>query len=316
LLGGSISEISLNGAYTRVSDYTSEIDSPVTCALLHEKALVHQILKQHDLPVPRHACFSLKDMGPATAFLKRSQRDCVVKPANGSGAGRGITTGIRSVRHLARAAAVASVYSDDLLIEEQVPGESYRLLYLDGQLIDALVRRPPSIVGDGRSTVAQLVRVVNEQRVKDRAASSQALLPIDFDMRRTLAKQGLSLRSVPAKGQRVTLKMVVNDNCGSDNSTATELLDRSIIEAGRRAVEVLRVRYAGIDIMTPDPSVPLEQAGGVILEVNATPGLYYHYHKSDGAFPAALHVLKRLLLEDVPQSGSGNEEKQLAGALI
>jgi cyanophycin synthetase len=313
-LGGNISEISLNGVRTRVSDYASEIDSPVTCALLHEKPLVHQILRQHDLPVPRHACFSLNDVGPALAFLQSSQRNCVVKPANGSGAGRGISTGIRCARHLARAAGVAAVYSDALLIEEQVPGESYRLLYLDGQLIDALVRRPPSIVGDGRSSIARLVRCANEQRVQDRAATSQALIPMDFDMRRTLAKQGMSPRSVPAKGQRVTLKMVVNDNCGSDNSTAT--LDPSIVEAGRRAVKVLRVRFAGVDIMTSNPSLPLEEAGGVILEVNATPGLYYHYHKSDGAFPAALYVLRRLLQEDVPQRDPENEQKLLAGILI
>ena len=52
-----------------------------------------------------------------------------------------------------------------------------------------------------------------------------------------------------------------------------------------------------MDIITPDPSAPLEEEGGVVLEVNAPPNFYYHYHKKDGAFPVAVHVLRRLLVE-------------------
>ena len=121
------------------------------------------------------------------------------------------------------------------------------------------------------------------------------LFAIDCDMRRTLAKQGLSLRSVPPAGTVVTLKTVVNENGGADNSTATRLLCDSIIDDGARAVGALGVRLAGIDIITREPGAPLARSGGVVLEVNAPPDLYYHYHKRDGSFPAALHILRRLL---------------------
>jgi len=298
-IGRQIAEIDLNGCRTRVCEYTSEIDSSVTCALLHEKPLVHQILQQHALPVPRHASFALHHVAPAVEFLRSAAGCCVVKPANG-GAGRGVTTGIRRRRDLARAIAVAAAYGNDLMIEEQIQGDNYRLLYLDGQLIDAFVRRPPSVIGDGRSSVAALVRRANEQRLEERDALSQVLIPKDFDMRQTLGRQGLSLRSVPAEGRVVTLKTVVNDNSGLDNSTVTHLLHPAIVEAGRQAVEALRVRFAGIDVITPNPAVSLADCGGVILEVNSPPGLYYHYHKRDGAFPAAYYVLKRLLAEDSP----------------
>lgn len=297
-LGCHISEIRLDGARTRVHEYITEIDSTVTLGLLHEKPLVHTILRRLGLPVPDHAAFSLKEMAPAIEFLRAGFAQCVVKPAHG-GMGRGVTTGICRLRHLARAAAVASAYCDELLIEEQIAGDNYRLLYLDGELLDAFIRKPPTVVGDGRTTIGGLVHNANEERLQNRAGLSQVLLPIDYDMRRTLAVQGLGLGSVPAKGRRVTLKTVINDNSGLDNSTATHLLDQSIIEAGRRAVEALHVRFAGIDIITTDPTVSLNESGGVILEVNGTPGLYFHYHKCDGAFPAALHVLRRLLVDDV-----------------
>ena len=124
---------------------------------------------------------------------------------------------------------------------------------------------------------------------------SQALLTVDMDMRRTLARQGLSLRSVPAEGTTVTLKTAVNENAGADNSTVTHLLCRSVVEDGARAVRALGVRFAGIDLITPDPGRPLAEAGGVILEVNGTPNLYFHYHKRDASFPVAVHALRRLL---------------------
>jgi cyanophycin synthetase len=216
---------------------------------------------------------------------------------------------------LARAAAAAAAYGNELLIEEQVQGDNYRLLYLDGQLIDAFVRRPPSVVGDGRSTVAALVRRVNEQRLGERDGLSQVLIPVDFDMHRTLARQGLSLRSVPEEGRRVAVKTVVNDNGATDNSTVMDLLDRTIIEAGQRAVQSLRVRFAGIDVITANPAVSLADSGGVILEVNSPPGLYYHYHKRDGAFPAAFYVLKRLLVDDTADRGAAYRdwETQMEG---
>jgi cyanophycin synthetase len=300
-----------------VNDYTSEIDNAVTCALLHEKPLVHKILQEQGLPVPRHEQFSLKHIRPAVKFFEESELDCVVKPANGTGAGRGVTTGIRSRRHLAQASAAATVFGDELLIEEQIVGDNYRLLYLDGEMIDAFVRRPPSVIGDGHSNLARLVEIANQRRLREGTALSQSLIRIDLDMQHTLAKQGLSLRSVPADGKRVMLKTVINENCGPDNSTAIHLLDRSIVEAGSRAVRALRVRFAGVDIITPNPAVPLTESGGVILEVNGTPGLYHHYHKQDGAFPAAIHVLRRLLIEDADGSFRpfANEFRQFEGTL-
>jgi cyanophycin synthetase len=294
-LGPDMSEITLDGARTRVVHNVSEIDNPVTLAILHDKPLTHRLLTAENLPVPRHAAFTLKDFSAAIAFLQSAGRDCVVKPAGGTGGGRGVTTGIQTLSHLARAAAAAAVYADELLIEEQIAGDNYRLLYLDGKLIDSFIRRLPRVVADGKSSVAALVRQVNEERLANKAGVSQVLLSIDLDMRRTLAGQGLSLRAIPAKGRIVTLKTVVNENAGADNTTATGMLCPSIIADGERAVRALGVRFAGIDIVTADPSVPLAQSGGVILEVNGTPNLYYHYKKSDGCFPVAVHLLRRLL---------------------
>lgn len=312
-LDATIGQIEVDGRSTRVFDNVSAIDDPVTLAVLHDKPLTHRLLQQEGLPVPRHARFSLGDMGAAVRFLREIGSDCVVKPAGGTGGGRGVTTGIRTAWHLARAAAAAAVYADDLLIEQQITGDNYRLLYLDGRLLDAYVRRLPAVTGDGRSTVRQLVERANDERLAREAGVSQVLLSIDLDMRRTLAGQELSLRSVPPAGRLVTLKTVVNENGGADNTTVTHELHPAIVEAGERAARALRARFVGIDIVTSDHTVPLEASGGVILEVNGTPNLYYHYTKQDGSFPVAEHLLRRLLSAGAPhlqESNRSHPEKE------
>jgi cyanophycin synthetase len=296
-LGSGIADILLGGIQTRVMGYTCPIDDPVTLAIAGDRPLTYQLLAGAGLKIPGHAGFTFTEMAQAVRFMESGHRQCVVKPAKGTGGGRGVTTGIRRPLHLALAAAAAAVYGDDLLIEEQLEGDNYRLLYLDGDLLDAYVRKPPTVVGDGRSTVARLVRCANSDRLSRGTGLSQVLLTIDLEMRRTLAKQGLSLRTVPPAGAVVTLKTVVNENCGADNATATHLLCDSIIADGARAADALGVRLAGVDVVTPDPGVPLAEAGGAILEVNTTPGFYYHYHKREGAFPVAIHVLKKLLAD-------------------
>ncbi|MGE3818435.1 MAG: hypothetical protein AB7I30_03305 [Isosphaeraceae bacterium] len=295
VLGSGIAEVRRGGARVRVFANASPIDDPVTLAVARDKPLTYRLLRGQGLPVPRHARFSLKSFGDAVAFLQKTGGDCVVKPATGDRNGRGITTGLRTRFQVARAAAAASVDSEDLLIEEQIEGENYRLLYLDGRLIDACCRRPPSVVADGRSTVAELVFQANEARRRYGSGLSRVLLTIDLDMSRTLAKQGLTPRSVPVEGAEVLLKTVVNENCGADNTTATHRLCAEVIEAGARAARATGVRLAGVDLITVDPDRPLEESGGAVLDVNTPPDFYFHYRKRDGAFPVAVHVLERLL---------------------
>ncbi|HYO09343.1 MAG TPA: hypothetical protein VER17_10260 [Tepidisphaeraceae bacterium] len=298
-LGSGIVEIEHAGVRTRMVENVTAIDDPVTLAVLHNKPLTHAILADAGLPVPRHATFTLARPRPAIEFLDQlGGGDAAVKPASGTGGGRGVTTGVRTRGHLARAAAAAAVYCDELLIEQQLEGDNYRLLYFDGELVDAFIRRSPGVVGDGRSTIATLVARANEHRASSGVGVSQALLTVDLDMKRTLARQGRSLRSVPAAGAAVPLKTVVNENRGAENATATHLLHPSIVDAGARATRALGARFTGIDLITRDPGVPLPQSGGAIIEVNGTPNLYYHYHKQDGATPVATILLRRLLSLD------------------
>lgn len=287
-------EFHLDGHRTLVDRNFTAIDDAAALDRAGNKPLVARLLAEHGLPVPTWRKFTLASINDAVAFM-RAERDYVIKPARDTGAGMGVTTHVCSHAQVFRAAARAAVFSDELCIEEQAAGDNFRLLYLDGVLLEAVLRRPPTITGDGRSTIRALVERANRRRIVSGMPAAQTLLSFDLDLYYTLASQGLTAASIPAAGQVMRLKGVVNDNTAADNVCATDILADAVIEAGARAAATVGVTFAGVDIITPDPSRPLDEAGGVVLEVNTTPGFYSHYFRRGEPCAVAVDVLRHLL---------------------
>jgi len=266
----------------------------VTLEVAGNKPLVYRMLAQRQIPVPRHHVCRRDDLAAARRAVAALGGPCVIKPAVASSAGAGITTGVMHGQGLALPMARAGAYSRDVIVEDQVGGGNYRLLYLDGELIDAVLRRPPAIHGDGRSTVRQLIVSENARRASTGAEAAQSLVRIDRDVQNTLHAHGYHLGSIPASGAAVQIKTIVNDNRREENDGAADTLCQSIVACGSAAAEALGVRLAGVDVITKDPSVPLSDSGGVILEVNTTPGFYYHYLRKDEGAAVAAIILRRL----------------------
>jgi len=303
-LGNHFLEIRLGNRRTRVWHHNTEIDHLAGHRLVRTKGLMHRLLAAQGLPTPRHVEFQLDDMRRAADFLDEASGPCVIKPACGTGGGLGVVTGIRTRWQLAMAAWRASRWGDHPIIEEEIKGDNYRLLYLDGKLLDVVKRQPPSVVADGISTIGQLLDCANRERLEQRAAVSHSQIGIDLDVETTLARQGLSLRSVPAKDTCVRLKTVINDNSSHENITAWDELCDDILGETAQAVSYSGLRLAGVDIICADPGRSLQESGGVILEVNSPPGYFWHYHKRNGSFPVALHVLRALFA--LPDEPNGN----------
>jgi cyanophycin synthetase len=97
-----------------------------------------------------------------------------------------------------------------------------------------------------------------------------------------LEKQGYTPDSVPAAGTQVLLRQ--NGNLSTGGS-ATDVTDRVHPENAARAVDAARVvglDIAGVDVICRDISRPMEEQGGIVVEVNAAPGLRMHLDPSVG----------------------------------
>lgn len=296
-LDGGYSSVLLNGRTTTMYQNLVMIDHPVTVKIARDKPMALRTLKSNGISVPRHCAFSLQQLRLGDEFLKEIGAACVVKPAHNSAGGDGVTTNVRSRRDLHRAAIYASLYSHLILIEEQIAGDSYRLLYLDGEMLDAIRRKSPTIVGDGHSTIKELVAQENARRARLNGETALTELSLDLDCINTLREAGLAPGSVSPQGMEVKLKLATNDNADHENESIPDLVCDSIVAEGALAARVLGVRLAGVDVITPKISVPLRESGGVINEVNATPGLHYHYQvvNRERRIPVAVPLLRHLL---------------------
>lgn len=296
-LGGGFFELT-NGPQTiRVWNHWVPLDDIVTTRLALDKPLVHQILGAAGIRVPEHCVIERRDIAVARAFVLAAPDRCVVKPAS-LGGGSGTTAGIGSDEELKAALLRAGRVADRVLIERQVAGDVYRLLYLDGELLDVVRRLPPRVTGDGRSTVHQLIEAENQRRIALLNESGPPLVRPDLDCALTLARAGLSLASVPRAGVAVSVGTLTSQNGPNDNETVpTNILAPPLIADARRAVEVVGLRLAGVDVVTSDPTRSLRDTGGVVLEINGTPGLHHHYNVADPdtATPVAVPVLRGAL---------------------
>jgi cyanophycin synthetase len=301
-LGSGFLEIGRGGPAAKVWQQVVPLDDPVTLRLALDKPVVHELLTEASVPVPEHLEWNFADPGPALAFIERVGGPTVVKAASGTGGGEGTTAGVDTPARLMRARLQAGRFGGRLLIERQVPGPVHRLLFLDGELIDVIRHVPPRLAGDGRSTVQELLEAENARRLGAAGAAGLSLLDVGLDTVFTLERQGLRLESVVPAGTTITLQTVTNDNRIEDTSTVREPLNPELVEAARRAATAVGLRLAGVDVITPDASQPLEEAGGVVAEVNGTPGIHHHYHVADAAkaTPVAVPILEKVLegLED------------------
>lgn len=296
-LGHRVLEIRRGAATTRVFRNLVMLDNPVSLHVSTQKSLVHRWLSSHGIPVPLHVEFDYRDLRPALDFLDARGGPCVIKPASGTGGGEGVTTGVRTPAQAAAARTIASRFDERILIEHQAVGNEYRLLFLDGKLLDAVGREPPSVVGDGRSTVDALIGAENAKRAAARGRAGLFPLRMDLDCAFAVAGAGLGLASVPPAGRRVGVKGTANDGGPNQNHGAKALLAPSLVAQAAAAMTIVGLRLGSVEVVTPDPGKDLNEAGGVLLEVNCNPGLHYHYQVANPAqaVPVAVPILETLL---------------------
>ncbi len=280
-LPGGLKQISRGNLRTFVDHSEIMLDSAITSRLLLNKAVTFDMLAAKGLRVPKRQKFGMDSLERAITFLRENGGPVVVKPADGTGCGHGVTTRITDRYGLVKAARHAAAFHAELLVEEQLVGASHRLLYLDGEFIDAVRRDSPVVTGDGRSTIRQLVSAENERRRSGEAITALSPLMIDLECQNTLSARGLSPATIPAAGLAVMVKLAVNENGAAQNHLVREDVHPDIVETGSRIVRDFGVGFAGLDVTATDISLPLAEGGVIFNEINAGPGIHHHYLVSD-----------------------------------
>jgi GNAT-family acetyltransferase (TIGR03103 family) len=260
--------LSLGARSVITRESLSEFTTAVAMSRCDDKRVTRRILERAGVRVPRGAEAGEGEIDAARALLAEVG-EVVVKPARGE-QGRGITVGVRDDEALERAVALALQFCPEVLVEELVEGEDLRVVVIDHQVVAAAVRRPAEVVGDGRSSVAELVAAVSRRR--ERATGGESRIPLDEATAATVADAGYGMDDVPSAGERIRVRRTANLHTGGTIEDVTDRLHPAVAEAAVRASRAIGIPVTGLDFLVPD----LDGPDHVFIEANERPGLANH----------------------------------------
>lgn len=259
-----------------VASTTSSIAVEIAC----DKEDTKNLLEAQSIPVPRGKI--IRDEEDLKEAIDDLGYPLVLKPLNGNH-GRGATINVRDWETAVEALAVAKKISRSVIVEKFITGYDHRILVINYKFICAAQRKPAAVVGDGKSTIQQLIDVVNSDPRRGYGHEKVlTAIKIDEMSEQILQEKNLTLDSVLKKGEELFLKRTANLSTGGTATDVTDIVHPYNVFMCERIARIVGLDICGIDIMTPDISEPLTEIGGAVLEVNAAPGFRMHIAPTDG----------------------------------
>lgn len=259
-----------------VTSETSSIGVELAC----DKEDTKYLLEQAEVEVPRGDIISReRSLEEACDYVGFP---LVIKPIDGNH-GRGITVDIQNYEEALVAFHAAKEVSRRVIVEKYITGEDYRLLVINNVLVAAAKRTPAHVIGDGKSTIQELVDKVNEDPRRGYGHENVLTMITINDLTKTIIKDaGYTVDSVLAEGEKLILKDTANLSTGGTAEDVTDIVHPANVSMAERISKIIDLDICGIDVMTSDISKPLSETGGAVLEVNAGPGFRMHLAPTTG----------------------------------
>ncbi len=246
-----------------------------------DKERTKKILTSLGVPVPLgmvvYAFSELED-----AIDRLGGYPIVIKPLDGNH-GRGITIDVQSWEQAEVAYDRARDVSKGVIVEHFYQGRDHRILVVNHRVVAVAERVPAHVVGDGIETIAVLVEQENQDHRRGEGHDNMLTqIQLDDSTDEMLSRQGFTLDTVLQPDQICYLRATANLSTGGIAIDRTDEIHPETVWLAERVSRIIDLDVAGIDVVTTDITQPLSEADGVIVEVNAAPGLRMHIAPSQG----------------------------------
>jgi cyanophycin synthetase len=196
----------------------------------------------------------------------------VAKPIDGT-QGYGVSLDIGDVNELhSIIIALQNKGRRNIIIEEQVSGENYRILVLNGKVVDILRRDLAAVNGDGMHTLAQLIQLRNrKQRLRK-------LEPTHNINHAFIKNQGIPTpNTVVPKGKTVYITNIANyhNGCNTYHVPLSHVHPKNM-QLFVRVNSLLGLNLSGIDYMAQDITKAYDKDKHHVIEVNSGPDMEVH----------------------------------------
>jgi cyanophycin synthetase len=267
--------------------YQKRIQATITSETRHiaveiasDKEETNQILTDLGLPVPRQQL--VRTVRAAVQAAERMGYPVVVKPLNANH-GRGVSLNLMNTEDVEVAVGKAKEHSRSVLVEKMITGFDHRMLVVNGDLIAVAKRVPGHVIGDGTSTISELVEAVNRDPRRG-IGHEKVLTRLEFDHQaeRLMNDANYTTETVLAANELFYIRSTGNLSTGGTAIDLTDEVHPDNREMAMRAATAIGLDVAGIDFLTPDITRSYRDIGGAICEVNAAPGFRMHVAPTEG----------------------------------
>jgi cyanophycin synthetase len=257
-------------------------ESHLAADIALNKDLTYRLVRNAGLPVPQS--IKVTDEAAAVAAAKKIGYPVVLKPLDGNH-GRGVGINLRDEIAVRRhyPLATAQTHTGTVLVENFVPGNTYRVLVVAGRMVAVTEEVPAHVVGDGVHTLKQLVSLTNADPRRGHGSENLLVrIRLDDAAIALAQEQGYDPNDVPPAGKSVQLVRTAHISLGGISVDRTDEVHPYNAMIAEQAAQVIGLQVAGIDLLAPDIAQSVQETGGAICEVNAGPGLGLHIEPVEG----------------------------------
>ncbi len=243
---------------------------------IDDKAHIKKLFRENGIPVAKGGSYF--SYQKALETFKSLRKPVIIKPTFGSRS-RHTTIHIETETEFARAFKIAKEISPLVIVEEELQGPVWRVSLIGGKVAGVLRRDPPIVVGDGTKTIEELIALENKNPKRGKVFHE---IPLDTFVEKELLYKGLTLTSIPAKGEKIILHPKVGRSQGGTNSHVDNI-HRDNIELFEKMARVVGDPLIGVDFITSHMGKSWkEQELCGAIECNSVPFLDLHHVPYEG----------------------------------
>lgn len=280
-----ISLTDLNGKTEYIKQATkTSLDNYSSVLIMENKSITKKILRKNNIKVPNGYTITCKKEGIELFEAKLLPKNLVIKP-NNTNFGLGIT--IFKEKYTKKdyldALDFAFIHDKTVLIEEFIEGLEYRFIVIDGKVEGILHRKPANVLGNGKNTIKELIKIKNNHPYRGfNYTSPLEIIKTDEIVINFLKAQKLNIESIPKENELVYLRENSNISTGGDSISVTEYVDKSYFYKVIDAVNALNVKIAGVDVLIKDIKEQASDTNYAIIELNFNPAIHIHCYPLEG----------------------------------
>lgn len=289
--------------YIKNGNMTSK-DNYVIPLAMANKVVTKKILDQAGFPVPAGAEFANKE--DALRYYGQVASSAIVIKPKSTNFGLGISIFQEPASQVDYEKALDIAFSEDshVLVEEFVAGTEYRFFILDGKCEAVLLRVAANVVGDGQSTIRELVDQKNQDplRGRDHRSPLEIINLGDIELL-MLEQQGYTPDTVLPEGIQAFLRGNSNISTGGDSIDMTDQMDESYKRLAADMATAMGAWACGVDLIIPDRTKPASKndPNCTCIELNFNPAMYLHTYTYAGPGQNITPKILRKLFPEIPK---------------